>query len=114
MKSRQNLWLIVAVILLAIVPLWIVSAPPAATPDEKVEMFGGADDAAKDMIGTINPDYRPWFEPLIEPASEEIASLLFALQAALGAGFIGFYLGLAYGKEKGRSEAEAGRRTPSC
>jgi cobalt transport protein len=52
-------------------------------PGRQVEIFGGADDQAKNLIGEINPDYQPWFEPLIEPASGEIASLLFACRRPL-------------------------------
>jgi len=62
--------------------------------------FGGADGAASDAIGEINPGYTAWFEPLWEPPSGEVESLLFALQAAVGTGFICFYLGYAMGKNK--------------
>ena len=58
------------------------------------------------LIGSINPDYKPWFSSLIEPASGEIASLLFALQAALGAGVIGYWLGVSVTREKMRRETE--------
>lgn len=82
-------WMILAVILLAVVPLFL-HAPVA---DE--EAFTGADGKAEALIGTIQPAYRAWVKPLFEPASGEIEGLLFALQAALGAGVIGFYFGRA-------------------
>ena len=104
MKRHQNLIMLIAVVLLAIFPLWLVQKPAPDADGKEVEIFAGADDQAKDLIGTIAPDYQQWFEPLIEPASGEIASLLFALQAALGTGFIGYYLGVSVGREKGRSE----------
>lgn len=107
MKKRQNLLLLAAVALLAVLPLWLVDkpAPDAVDADGKpVELFGGADNQARDLIGRIAPDYKPWFEPLLEPASEEIASLLFALQAALGAGFIGYYLGVSVTRERLKRE----------
>ncbi|MBL8765613.1 MAG: energy-coupling factor ABC transporter substrate-binding protein, partial [Phycisphaerae bacterium] len=85
MKRRQNLLLLVAVVLLSALPLWLVQKP-AANADHPVEFFAGADNQARDLIGAIDPDFQPWFQPLMEPASGEIASLLFALQAALGAG----------------------------
>lgn len=105
-KRTQNILLILGVIVLALLPLWIVERP-AAGPDGEVEIFGGADDQAKNLIGEINPEYQPWFESLIEPASGEIASMLFALQAAIGAGFIGYYLGAGRMREKMQREIEA-------
>ena len=104
MKRHQNLILLIAVVLLAALPLWLVQKPAPAAVGKQVEIFAGADDQARDLIGTIAPDYRQWFEPLLEPASGEIASLLFALQAALGAGFIGYYLGVSVTREKIRRE----------
>ena len=105
MKRWQNLLLLLAVVLLSALPLWLVQKP-AANADHPVEIFAGADNQARDLIGAINPDFKPWFQPLMEPASSEIASLLFALQAALGAGFIGYYLGVSVTREKLRREAE--------
>lgn len=108
MKRYQNVLLIIAVVLLAALPLWLVQKPPPdATSNgqnggKPVEIFGGADNQARDLIGRIAPNYKPWFAPVLEPASNEIASLLFALQAALGAGFIGYYLGVSRTREKMR------------
>jgi len=104
MKRHQNLLLLIAVVLLAALPLWLVPKPAPDAEGKAVEIFAGADNKAKDLIGVIAPDYRPWFEPLLEPASGEISSLLFALQAALGAGFIGYYLGVSVTREKMRRE----------
>lgn len=100
MKHHQNLILLILVVLLAVFPLWLVEKPAPAADGKAVEIFAGADDKAKDLIGDISPNYTRWFEPLMEPASPEIASLLFALQAALGAGFIGYYLGVSITREK--------------
>ena len=109
MKRHQNLILLIAVVLLAVFPLWLVQKPVAGADGKAVEIFAGADDKAKDLIGEIAPDYQRWFEPLIEPASGEIASLLFALQAAIGAGFIGYYLGVSRTREKLRRAADKDR-----
>ncbi len=106
MKRYQNLLLIIAIVLLGALPLLMVERPAAGPDGEAAEIFGGADDQAKNLIGEINPEYQPWFESLIEPASGEIASMLFSLQAALGAGFIGYYLGAARTREKMRREFE--------
>jgi len=106
MKRHQNVLLLLAVVLLALLPLWLIRAPAPDADGHQVEIFTGADDKARDLVGEINPDYKPWFKPLMEPASSEIASLLFALQAALGAGFIGYYLGVSVTRERMRREQE--------
>jgi cobalt/nickel transport protein len=85
-----NLWLILAVIALAVLPLVLI----------KDAEFGGADGQAEEAIGQINADYKPWFSSLYEPPSGEIESLLFSLQAALGAGVIGYGLGYLRGKKR--------------
>ncbi len=85
-NGTKNILLLTSVILLAVLPLIFVHGE-----------FGGADDAAKNVIKTIQPSYTPWFSSLFKlPAETE--SMLFALQAAIGAGFIGFAFGLFKGK----------------
>lgn len=105
MKRYQNVLLVLAVVVLAIFPLWFVQKPVPDAEGKTEAIFAGADDKAKDLVGEINPNYKQWFEPLMEPASGEISSLLFALQAALGAGVIGYYLGVSVTREKIRREA---------
>ncbi|MDF2647750.1 MAG: cobalt transporter [Paenibacillus sp.] len=87
MKTRTvNTLMLIAVVLLAVLPLIFVQGE-----------FGGADDAAEQIIQSIQPSYTPWFSSLFElPAETE--SMLFALQAAIGAGFIGFAFGFFKGK----------------
>lgn len=98
-SQRWNNWLlVVAVVVLAIAPLFLV----------RDAEFGGADGEAEAAIQEINPNYQPWFSPLIEPASGEIESLLFALQAGLGAGVIGYAIGLY----RGRHEQRTAQRHP--
>ncbi|MYM32831.1 energy-coupling factor ABC transporter substrate-binding protein [Duganella sp. FT94W] len=106
MKIR-NWMLALAVVLISVLPLLLVSAPPAAPGAEAPETFGGADTRAQQAIGDIAPGYQPWFKPVFEPASAEIASLLFALQAAIGAGVIGFWLGISVARERARREVLA-------
>lgn len=113
MKRAPTLALCLAVVLLAALPLWLVDQPPPDADGRQPRIFAGADDKARDLIGEIAPDYRPWFSPLVEPASGEISSLLFALQAALGAGFIGYYLGGAVTREKLRRETAAAQESRS-
>lgn len=106
MKRYQNLLLMIAVVVLVAFPLWMVQKPAPGPDGQEVEIFLGADDQAKDVIGKIAPGYEPWFKPLMEPPSGEIGSLLFALQAALGAGFIGYWYGSAATRTKMRRELE--------
>lgn len=106
MKGYQNLLLLIGVVVLIAIPLWMVQKPAPGSDGKGAEIFRGADDQAKDVIGTIAPDYKPWFKPLMEPPSGEVGSLLFALQAALGAGFIGYYLGASVTRTKLRREQE--------
>jgi len=106
MNRYQNLILMTVVVALVALPLWMVQKPAPGQDGKEVEIFRGADDQAKDVIGTIAPGYQPWFKPLMEPPSGEIGSLLFALQAALGAGFIGYYLGMSVTRAKMRRELD--------
>jgi len=92
--KKQNVILIILVVLLAAFPLFT----------QKGADFGGSDDKGKDMIGEINPDYQPWFSSFWEPPSSEIESFLFALQAGIGAGFIGYFFGYMRGKKVGAEE----------
>jgi len=109
MKRYQNLLMMIAVVALVALPLWMVQKPAPGPDGKDVEIFLGADDQAKDVIGNIAPGYRPWFKPLMEPPSGEIGSLLFALQAALGAGFLGYWYGSA--AATARIRREQGKQT---
>lgn len=88
--SKRNLLLVFLIAVIIIFPLIIKSGSE----------FEGADDQAGDIIGEINPDYKPWAEPLWEPPSGEVESLLFSLQVAIGAGAIGYILGSFKEKRK--------------
>jgi cobalt/nickel transport protein len=85
-NSVKNTLILLAVVLLAVLPLLLVNGD-----------FGGADDAAEQIITELNPSYKPWFSSLFELPSET-ESMLFALQAAIGAGFIGYAIGWFKGK----------------
>ncbi len=113
MKRHQNLLLLLAVVLLAALPLWLVQKPLPDANGKPVELFAGADNKAMALIGDIAPNYVQWFKPIMEPASGEIVSLLFALQAALGAGFIGYYLGVSVTRERMKREAQMHTENPT-
>lgn len=100
MKRYQNILMMIAVVALVALPLWMVKIPAPDSTGKVAQIFAGADDKAKVLVGTISPGYKPWFTPLMEPPSGEIGSLLFALQAALGTGFIGYWYGCARTKAK--------------
>jgi len=100
-SSRVNMWLILAVVVLAAAPLVLISGKDK----NGQERFQGSDDQGTNMITQIRPDYKPWFKSLWEPPSPEVESLLFALQAAIGAGVIGYYFGLKRGQAQGAQAA---------
>jgi len=93
MKKYENLILILLVVAIVAFPLiWKAGAE-----------FGGADDQVKDVVGEINPDYKPWFKSFWTPPSAEVESFLFAVQAAIGAGVIGYWIGFQRGRRSTRS-----------
>lgn len=99
---RRSTWLmILAVLALAVVPLFIHA------PVKEGEAFTGADGQAEALIARLRPGYAAWFPSLCEPPSGEIESLLFSLQAALGAGVIGFYFGRARGRREARQVTDS-------
>lgn len=100
--SRQNILLLAAAVLIAVLPL--------AIHRNGEGVFAGADAEAEAMVEQIHPGYIPWAEALWTPPSGEIETLLFMLQAALGAGLLGYYLGLRRGERRARSGADARRR----
>ncbi|CAA7615443.1 Cobalt transport protein CbiN [Candidatus Terasakiella magnetica] len=88
MSARSN------TLLLGLAAL-IVAAPLILNPDAP---FGGTDDAARDVVASANPDYKPWSQPLWQPPGKEMEGLLFALQAAAGAGLLGYVIGRRHGR----------------
>lgn len=93
--GKQNWLLVIAVVLLAIIPLAFVRGE-----------YAGADAQAEGAIEELNPSYEPWFNNFFEPPSGEVESLLFASQAALGAGVIGYVIGLYRGRSERREKHE--------
>lgn len=105
-KTKQNVLLLLGVVVLAVVPLFMYPSRGTASPEDgKSEPFTGADSQAEALITEINPDYKPWYSSLWEPPSGEIESLLFALQAAVGSGLLFYYIGYHRGKS-GKAKPE--------
>ncbi|HSO41501.1 MAG TPA: energy-coupling factor ABC transporter substrate-binding protein, partial [Rhodospirillales bacterium] len=69
--SRQNMILLAAAALIAIVPLFMTAKGEDA--------FAGADAKAEALVQELRPDYTPWAEALWTPPSREIEALLFML-----------------------------------
>lgn len=92
--------LLLACVVLTIIPFMVASSDAE---------FGGADDAAGEVVGTLNPDYEPWAEPMLEKIlggelPGETESLLFCLQAALGAGVLCYGFGYLVARKKYNGE----------
>ncbi|MEG1930730.1 MAG: energy-coupling factor ABC transporter substrate-binding protein [Anaerovorax sp.] len=66
--------------------------------------FGGADGAAEETIGEMDPNYVPWIEPVFQLPGGETESLLFCLQAALGSGVFFFGMGYLVARKKYKHE----------
>lgn len=89
-NAQKNLFLLLLVILLAVVPFFL----------HRDAEFSGADDRAEEAISQIRPDYEPWFRPVWEPPSGEVETFLFAAQAAIGSGIVCYFLGYSKGKKQ--------------
>lgn len=88
--------LVAACVILTVIPFMTAS---------KDSEFGGADDAAGEVVEMLNPSYEPWAEPILEKIlggelPGETESLLFCLQAALGAGILCYGFGYLVARKK--------------
>jgi cobalt/nickel transport protein len=92
----KNIFLLLIVVLLAVVPLYI----------QRDAEFVGADGQAEEVISEISPNYEPWFHAIWEPPSGEIESLLFSVQAAIGAIVIGYVIGFGSARKKYSTHSE--------
>lgn len=93
-KMSKNKTIVIVLLLLCVV----IAIIPLVTLGQSAS-FGGSDDAAGDMITSIDSSYTPWFTAPFEKLFAggeipgEIESLLFCLQAALGSGLFFYILG---------------------
>ena len=88
---------LIAILILVIVCAVILIFPLMTIKDSE---FGGADGAAEEAIGVVDPDYEPWAESIIELPGGETESLLFCLQTALGAIVVGYGFGYLVARKK--------------
>lgn len=87
-NKKTVILLLVAVVLIAVVPLFAL----------KEAEFGGSDDAGSVMVEEIHGEYEPWFTPVLETALNrelpgEVESLIFCIQTGIGVGIIAFLMG---------------------
>ncbi len=95
MKKRTVIVLILAVVLIALVPLF-------ALPNAE---FGGSDDAGNDVIAQVDSSFEPIASPLIEnilgkELPGEVESLFFCVQTGIGVGIMSFFMGRFYERSK--------------
>ena len=89
-KIKQNLILLLLVVILVITPFIIT----------KKGTYSGSDDQGTAQILKNDPSYKIWAHPLWTPPSGEIESLLFTVQGSLGTGIIAYVIGSARGRKK--------------
>ena len=80
--------LIIAIILIAFIPLFLL----------RNAEFGGSDDAGSFVVEEVDSSYEPWATPILEQIlggelPGEVESLLFCVQTGIGVGIIAFFLG---------------------
>lgn len=88
MKKGTVIALIIAIILIAFIPLFLL----------RNAEFGGSDDAGSVVVEEVDSSYEPWATPIFEQIlggelPGEVESLLFCVQTGIGVGIIAFFLG---------------------
>lgn len=88
MKKSTVIALILAVILIAFLPLFAL----------KDAEFGGSDDAGSTVVEEVDSSYEPWAEPILErliggELPGEVESMLFCVQTGIGVGILAFCMG---------------------
>lgn len=88
MKKGTVIALIIAIILIAFIPLFLL----------RNAEFGGSDDAGSIVVEEVDSSYEPWATPILEQIlggelPGEVESLLFCVQTGIGVGIIAFFLG---------------------
>ena len=88
MKKSTVIALILAIILIAFIPLFAL----------KDAEFGGSDDAGSTVVEEVDSSYEPWAEPILErliggERPGEVESMLFCVQTGIGVGILAFCMG---------------------
>lgn len=95
MKKSTVIACIIAIVLIAFIPLFVL----------KDASFGGSDDAGSTVVEEVNEGYQAWATPVFEKLlgrelPGEVESLLFCLQSSIGVGIIAFVMGRFYERKK--------------
>ena len=88
MKKSTVIALILAIILIAFIPLFA----------RKDAEFGGSDDAGSTVVEEVDSSYEPWAEPILQrliggELPGEVESMLFCVQIGIGVGILAFCMG---------------------
>ena len=88
MKKSTVIALILAIILIAFIPLFAL----------KDAEFGGSDDAGSTVVEEVDSSYEPWAEPILErliggELPGEVESMRFCVQTGIGVGILAFCMG---------------------
>ena len=88
MKKSTVIALILAIILIAFIPLFAL----------KDAEFGGSDDAGSTVVEEVDSSDEPWAEPILErliggELPGEVESMLFCVQTGIGVGILAFCMG---------------------
>ncbi len=100
MKKGTVIALIIAVILIAFIPLFLL----------KDAEFGGSDDAGSTVVEEVDSGYAVWTAPVLEvilggELPGEVESLFFCIQTGIGVGIMAFFMGrFVERKKQGRGE----------
>ncbi len=100
MKKGTVIALIVAIILIAFIPLFLL----------KNAEFGGSDDAGSSVVEEVDSGYEAWAAPVLEEIiggelPGEVESLLFCIQTGIGVGILAFFMGrFVERKKQGKGE----------
>ncbi|HIY01704.1 MAG TPA: energy-coupling factor ABC transporter substrate-binding protein [Candidatus Blautia faecipullorum] len=100
MKKGTVIALIIAVILIAFIPLFLL----------KDAEFGGSDDAGSTVVEEVDSGYEVWTAPVLEvilggELPGEVESLFFCIQTGIGVGIVAFFMGrFVERKKQGRGE----------
>lgn len=100
MKKGTVIALIIAVLLIAFIPLFLL----------KDAQFGGSDDAGSNVVEEVDAGYEAWAAPVLEKfiggeLPGEVESMLFCVQTGIGVGILAFFMGrFVERKKQGRGE----------
>ena len=101
MKKGTVIALIIAIILIAFIPLFLL----------RNAEFGGSDDAGSVVVEEVDSSYEPWATPILEQIlggelPGEVESLLFCVQTGIGVGIMAFVMGRFVERKKWMTKAE--------